>query len=154
MKNHASVRWILILSLHAPLDTPTVLLLGDLNWRLRLQPDDILGRVAASATECQAKVEGGANVKLPPDVAEAARDRGWRYVCICVCGVGWAGITRAHILVVLELNNTRGSIIDDTHRGLLYRRLWAGADSTAYEHGLEDTHLESLQEVRCHIGGD
>lgn len=32
--------------------------------------------------------------------------------------------------------------------GLLYRRLWAGAESAAYEHGLGDKHLASLQEVR------
>lgn len=60
-----------------------VILLGDLNWRVRLHPDEILARVAASAADCRGRVTRG---KPPPGVMETvARDGGWRCVLVGAC---------------------------------------------------------------------
>jgi hypothetical protein len=83
---------VLCLSAYTPLSLTNthlhiiaVILLGDLNWRMRLHPDEVLRRVAASAADCQNRVAGGVGGKPPAGVAEAAREGGWRCVCVCMC---------------------------------------------------------------------
>lgn len=130
---------------HTHIHAHAVILLGGLNSRLRMHPDEAIRRMAASAAECQSRVAAAAGVGGKAPSALLPSLGGWR--CVVLTDHGGENRWMACSFLFATRNQITCDIPTNTS-GLLHQRLWAGADSRAYEHGLDDARLESLQEVQ------